>query len=126
MTARGKREARRPWFKYTKERRGLKGRNSNSALSGLHRMSGLDPGATSRQSRDLPLAFISRAFGAGLRAVIFCAVSTSEFLRRWRSELKFESKLDRAWATNLVERVEAAIGAACAETVRESLRGATE
>jgi len=35
MTARGKREARRPWFRKREEIKGLKGRNSSTPFQGF-------------------------------------------------------------------------------------------
>jgi len=65
MTARGKREARRPWLNQRKERLALKGRNKNVPLFRPFRASG----SSLAQSRGdaltrLPLAGILRAFGA--------------------------------------------------------------
>ena len=47
-------------------------------------------------------------------------------LRQRRSELKFERELDRAWAPNLIKRIEAAVGATRTETVRQRLRRTAE
>jgi len=66
MTARGKREARRPWLITPKMDQGLKGRNNTGyfALSGLEQVwVVLTQGDA---LRGLPWAFISRAVGAPL------------------------------------------------------------
>ena len=59
-----------PLVTYTKRRRGLKGRNIIPPLSGLGRKIYLSTRGDVPTSRDLPLAVISRAFGANRKAVI--------------------------------------------------------
>ena len=69
IIARGKCDAKRSTsplgLQVARDVKGLKGRNKVlRPFRAASRFLCIDPGATSRQSRDLPLAFICRAFGA--------------------------------------------------------------
>jgi hypothetical protein len=65
MKARGKREARRPWF-INMRRSGLKGRNILRVLRPFQGWVEFRFAYQGRRALRLPLAFISRAFGAAL------------------------------------------------------------
>jgi hypothetical protein len=124
----GKRRAQRgasPLVSEYKLTRALKVRNiiaDYSALSELHAHCAFTRGDALRDAQRLPLAIIFRAFGALQTELrLLCKVMNRRRTHplprggtdcTQRSKLELESELDRAWAANLVERIESSIGAA--------------